>query len=83
MAVWFAIVTGYIQTDLSDATANVILVLPLLLLIGFGCFSIAVIGYRVKNFNDCVEASEELKKQIEEAKRDLEAKGFIYASDWK
>ena len=26
MAVWFAIVTGYIQTDLSDATANVILV---------------------------------------------------------
>lgn len=83
MAVWSAVVTGYLETELSDGVFNVILVLPLFLLISFACVSLAVIGYRVTTFNDCVEASEELKKQIEEAKADLETKGFKYASDWK
>ncbi len=28
----------------------------------FQCYSLAVIGYRVATFNDCVDASEELKQ---------------------
>ena len=28
----------------------------------FQCYSLAVVGYRVATFNDCVAASEELKK---------------------
>ncbi|XP_005095947.1 dolichol-phosphate mannosyltransferase subunit 3 [Aplysia californica] len=83
MSVWLAYVAGYFKADLSDGMNEVILVLPLYLLMVFACFSLAVVGYRVTTFNDCVEASEELKQQVAEAKADLEAKGFKYASDWK
>jgi len=83
LCVWLALITGYVNADLSDAMNNVVFVLPLYLLMGFACFSLAVIGYRVTTFNDCIEASEELKQQVKEAQADLETKGFRYSSDWK
>jgi dolichyl-phosphate mannosyltransferase polypeptide 3 len=37
-----------------------------------------MIAIRVYNFNDCTEAAEELKQQIEEAKADLTKKGLKF-----
>ena len=39
----------------------------------FQCYSLAVVGYRVATFNDCVAASEELKKVC--------SKFFVMCSD--
>ncbi|XP_061597765.1 dolichol-phosphate mannosyltransferase subunit 3 [Cololabis saira] len=50
--------------------------MPLYLLVSFGCFSLATVGYRVATFNDCDEAARELQEQIKEAKEDLKKKGL-------
>lgn len=50
--------------------------IPVYLLVAFGCYSLATVGYRVATFNDCVEASQELQAQIQEAKADLKKKGL-------
>lgn len=42
----------------------------------FQFYSVFTVLYRVFTFNDCPEAAEELQKQIEEAKKDLAAKGL-------
>ncbi|KAA0200960.1 hypothetical protein HAZT_HAZT005664 [Hyalella azteca] len=57
-----------------------ILLLPLLLVAAFGFISVGIIAFRVYNFNDCQDAAEELKQQIEEAKEDLKRKGFKFDS---
>jgi len=49
---------------------------PLILVAAFGVTSVAIIGKRVWDFNDCTEAAAELRKQIEEAKADLKSKGL-------
>lgn len=53
---------------------------PVLLIFAFGFASIGIIVYRTLTFNDCPEAAEELKKQVSEARRDLEAKGMKFES---
>ncbi|KAG7325604.1 hypothetical protein KOW79_010529 [Hemibagrus wyckioides] len=50
--------------------------MPVYLLVVFGCYSLATVGYRVAMFNDCEEAARELKAQIQEAKEDLKKKGL-------
>ncbi|KAM4630316.1 dolichol-phosphate mannosyltransferase subunit 3 [Polymixia lowei] len=50
--------------------------MPLYLLVSFGCYSLATVGYRVATFNDCEEAAVELQEQIKEAKEDLRKKGL-------
>uniref|UniRef100_A0A3Q3AF49 Dolichol-phosphate mannosyltransferase subunit 3 n=2 Tax=Kryptolebias marmoratus TaxID=37003 RepID=A0A3Q3AF49_KRYMA len=50
--------------------------MPVYLLVSFGCFSLATVGYRVATFNDCDEAARELQDQIKEAKEDLRKKGL-------
>ncbi|XP_062846147.1 dolichol-phosphate mannosyltransferase subunit 3 [Trichomycterus rosablanca] len=50
--------------------------MPVYLLVVFGCYSLATVGYRVATFNDCEEASRELQTQIQEAKADLKKKGL-------
>ncbi|XP_024153944.1 dolichol-phosphate mannosyltransferase subunit 3 [Oryzias melastigma] len=50
--------------------------MPLYLLVSFGCFSLATVGYRVATFNDCEEAAKELQEQIREAKEDLRRRGL-------
>lgn len=52
--------------------------MPIYALIVFGCYSLATIGYRVATFNDCVEASESLKQEINDARQDLSKKGFKF-----
>uniref|UniRef100_A0A0B6YRA8 Dolichol-phosphate mannosyltransferase subunit 3 n=1 Tax=Arion vulgaris TaxID=1028688 RepID=A0A0B6YRA8_9EUPU len=83
MSVWLAYVVGYIKTELRKEYHEIIIVLPIYLLISFACYSLAVIGYRVSTFNNCEDASKELKEHIQEARKDLEKKKYKYVSDWK
>lgn len=50
--------------------------MPVYLLVAFGCYSLATVGYRVATFNDCEDAAKELQAQIKEAKEDLKKKGL-------
>ncbi|WAR00711.1 DPM3-like protein [Mya arenaria] len=68
LALWISLLLGYIDSDINDSTKDVILFL----------YSVAVIGYRVATFNDCVQSAEELQNDITEAKKDLMAKGFNF-----
>lgn len=54
------------------------LMMPLYLIIAFASVSLAIIGYRVATFNDCKDAATELKKQLEEARKDLKKRGFRF-----
>lgn len=80
LALWLAVFFEKTPFDMSTNTKNVLLISPVLLGIGFAIFSAAVIAYRVATFNDCVDASKELQKQIQEAKDDLTKKGFEFSS---
>jgi len=57
---------------------EVVLWLPINLLMAFACYSLAVIGYRVATFNDCVDAADELKGQITAARSDLKRLGYPF-----
>ena len=75
-AVWLSILTG---SDLAITHPNLTLFWPILfLVIPFGLFSVAVIIYRVYNFNDCSEAAKELQGEIKAAKEDLKKKGMVF-----
>lgn len=78
VALWIGLILGYIKSDINDSTKDVILFLPVFLIVGFALYSVAVIGYRVATFNDCMDAAKELKQDIEDAKKDLLLKGFKF-----
>ncbi|XP_013420062.1 dolichol-phosphate mannosyltransferase subunit 3-like [Lingula anatina] len=77
--VWTAVVTESVPVNMSQAWKNVVWMAPIYAVICFGCWALATVGYRVVTFNDCEEAAEELKQQIEEAKKDLTSKGFKFS----
>lgn len=54
---------------------------PIYFLIGFGVISVTIILYRVATFNNCIEANEELKRQIKQAQADLADKGFRFSAN--
>ncbi|XP_052797188.1 dolichol-phosphate mannosyltransferase subunit 3-like [Mya arenaria] len=78
LALWISLLLGYIDSDINDSTKDVILFLPVFVIVAFALYSVAVIGYRVATFNDCVQSAEELQNDITEAKKDLMAKGFNF-----
>ncbi|XP_065177197.1 dolichol-phosphate mannosyltransferase subunit 3-like [Sycon ciliatum] len=73
-AIWISLVLELVPVNCAKIQ-EVLLPLPVYLLIVFGCYSLATIGYRVMTFNDCDEAAAELRKEIEEARADLTRKG--------
>lgn len=73
---WASVVTKTIQNEFTDTHFLSILLLPLVMVALFGLVSVGIIAYRVYNFNDCVEAADELKKQIQEAQEDLKKRGL-------
>jgi len=78
LAVWYHLVTSKKQYDMVDNHPLLVLWSPLLAIIAFGLYSVAVIAYRVWSFNDCEEASAQLQKQITEAREDLRHMGFKF-----
>ncbi|XP_027762272.1 dolichol-phosphate mannosyltransferase subunit 3-like [Empidonax traillii] len=53
-----------------------LLPLPVYLLVAFGCYSLATVGYRLATFNDCEEAAAELQEHIRAARADLRRQGL-------
>ncbi|XP_063802699.1 dolichol-phosphate mannosyltransferase subunit 3 [Pseudophryne corroboree] len=74
--VWVTLTLDLLGLELPVAYREVIWPLPVYLLVTFGCYSLATVGYRVATFNDCEEAAQELQDQIKEAKRDLSRRGL-------
>ncbi|XP_010897393.1 dolichol-phosphate mannosyltransferase subunit 3 [Esox lucius] len=75
-AAWALVTFDLLDLRLPEAYRQVAWPMPVYLLVVFGCYSLATVGYRVATFNDCEEASIELQAQIQEAKEDLRRKGL-------
>ncbi|XP_033109659.1 dolichol-phosphate mannosyltransferase subunit 3-like [Anneissia japonica] len=77
--VWSSLVFQLVPIQLDSRVYEILWPLPVYLIIVFGSYSLAVIGYRVATFNDCEEAAASLKQEIEEARRDLTKKGLKFS----
>lgn len=75
-AVWASVTFDLFGLKLPETYRQLAWPMPLYLLVSFGCYSLATVGYRVATFNDCEEAAKELQEQIKEAKEDLRKKGL-------
>lgn len=75
-ALWALVSFDLLDLSLPQTYREVAWPMPLYLLVSFGCFSLATVGYRVATFNDCEEAAKELKEQIKEAQEDLKKRGL-------
>lgn len=58
-----------------DDVVLILLQLPLWALVSFGAYLLFKLGYGVLTFNDVPEAHKELMGQIEQARKELRAKG--------
>nr|XP_057902942.1 dolichol-phosphate mannosyltransferase subunit 3 [Doryrhamphus excisus] len=76
LAVWAVVAFDLLDLKVPQPYREVAWPMPLYLLVSFGCYSLATVGYRVATFNDCEEAAKELQSQIKEAKEDLKRKGL-------
>ncbi|XP_015229160.1 PREDICTED: dolichol-phosphate mannosyltransferase subunit 3 [Cyprinodon variegatus] len=74
--IWAVIAFDLLELSVPGTYREVAWSMPLYLLVSFGCYSLATVGYRVATFNDCDEAARELQEQIKEAKEDLRKKGL-------
>lgn len=74
--VWTLVTFDLLDLSLPRTYREIAWPMPVYLLVSFGCFSLATVGYRVATFNDCEEAARELQEQIKEAKEDLRKKGL-------
>jgi len=77
LSVWCTVVFELVQ-GIPHNVYNAVLVFPLVMIILFGLYSVLIIAYRVITFNNCVEAAEELKDQIKQAKLDLTNQGMVF-----
>ncbi|CAB3980985.1 Dolichol-phosphate mannosyltransferase subunit 3 [Paramuricea clavata] len=76
--IWISLLTDILPFKISKNVKDVVLPFPFYMVIVFGCYSLIVIGYRVLTFNDCEDAAESLRKEIQEARKDLSKKGFKF-----
>ena len=76
--IWISLLTDILPINISKSVKDVVLPFPFYMIIVFGCYSLIVIGYRVLTFNDCEDAAESLRKEIQEARKDLSRKGFKF-----
>ncbi|KAJ8354816.1 hypothetical protein SKAU_G00223830 [Synaphobranchus kaupii] len=75
---WGLLTFDVLDLQLPQAYREVVWPMPVYLLMVFGCYSLATVGYRVATFNDCEDAAKELQAQIIEARADLEKKGLKF-----
>jgi len=78
-SVWATLLWG----DLVKLTPEVrfhVFLSPVYFVIAVGLVSLVIVLYRTATFRDCPEAYEELRRQIEEARKDLKSKGFQFKS---
>ncbi|XP_017462440.1 PREDICTED: dolichol-phosphate mannosyltransferase subunit 3-like [Rhagoletis zephyria] len=75
---YLAIVAGYLRAPVLTKWELEIQLLPIVLLVLLGAYAATVVLYRTFTFNDCPQAAKELQQQIEEARKDLKEKGFVF-----
>lgn len=75
-AAWALVTFDLLDLRLPETYKAMTWPMPVYLLVAFGCYSLATVGYRVATFNDCEGAAKELQEQIREAKEDLKKKGL-------
>jgi len=73
-SVYIALFLGYIPIS-SKIQDDIVPYLPFWALVSFGAFLLFKLGYGVLTFNDVPEAHQELMAQIEQARKELRAKG--------
>lgn len=78
LEVWYGLLNGWIPVDLSPQMYQMLVPMPLYAIMCLGCYALATIGYRLMTFNDCENASKELRRDIEDARRDLTSKGLKF-----
>lgn len=76
LLLWAVVSFDLLELSLPRSYRELAWPMPLYLLVSFGCYSLATVGYRVATFNDCEEAARELQEQIKEAREDLRKKGL-------
>lgn len=79
IAFWLYLLRGDLIQVTPDNQIHLFLI-PVYFVIIFGLISAVIVIYRTFNFNDCPEAYEELKQEIQEARHHLETKGFKFKS---
>ncbi|XP_077319947.1 dolichol-phosphate mannosyltransferase subunit 3 [Lithobates pipiens] len=75
---WATLTFDLLGLDPPRACWEVVWPLPVYLLVAFGCYSLATIGYRLATFNDCEDAAHQLQDQIRQAKRELSQRGMSF-----
>jgi len=70
---WFSILPVPLIAE--ETKDQIIPLLPWWVLVSFGSYSLASLGWGLWSFRDCPDAYEELLQEIQEAKNDLRAKG--------
>ncbi|OZC11434.1 Dolichol-phosphate mannosyltransferase subunit 3 [Onchocerca flexuosa] len=79
VVVWAAMLYGWFPyaSDFTRKYHQHILYFPVYAVFFLGIFAICNVLYGVATFNDCPEAREELKKEIDDAKADLKRRNII------
>lgn len=77
-AAWFVLLSDALPFHLSDSVTQVISVLPWWLLVSFGCYSLASIGYNLLIFRECPSALPSLEADLKRARVHLTQKGFKF-----
>ncbi|XP_018421373.1 PREDICTED: dolichol-phosphate mannosyltransferase subunit 3 [Nanorana parkeri] len=75
---WATLTFDLLGLEPPRACREVVWPFPVYLLVAFGCYSLATIGYRVATFNDCEDAARELQEQIGQAKKELSRRGMSF-----
>ncbi|NXS51070.1 DPM3 mannosyltransferase, partial [Balaeniceps rex] len=75
---WAALALAPPGLQLPAPYRQALLPLPVYLLVAFGCYSLATVGYRLATFNDCEEAATELQEHISAARADLRRRGLRF-----
>ncbi|KAI9104827.1 dolichol-phosphate mannosyltransferase subunit 3 [Phlyctochytrium arcticum] len=57
--------------------SQIVPIIPLWVLVAFGSYSLATIGYSLATFGDCPEAHHSLMAEIQTAKADMRSKGLV------
>jgi len=73
LSFWLAVL---IYAPIPARFYSIFVALPLWALVAFGSYSLASIGYSMLTFNECRDASEELKREVEMARAELTSKGL-------
>ncbi|XP_030757291.1 dolichol-phosphate mannosyltransferase subunit 3 [Sitophilus oryzae] len=77
-AIWLALLTNKIENIFVKDYYQLLLFSPIIFIVLFGIYALIIVLYRVFTFNNCNEAADELQKEIQEAKVDLQRQGFYF-----